>query len=503
MADEAYRPSEPTSLRETGIPLSVNESLLLKRLAVVGSSSGRQLANDICLPFAALEPLLQQLRSRQAIVHNGSAPLNDYNYVLTESGRERAAQAMERCAYVGPAPVPLMDYVLSVEAQSIRAESPKRDQLRAAFADITIDEALFESLGPAINSGAGLFLYGEPGNGKSTLAQRITQCFGHEVWVPHAIFEDGQIIKFFDAAYHQRGNEDTNSLMLEAAYDRRWIKIRRPTVIVGGELTMESLEIRHDPNSNVSEASLQMKSNCGCLLVDDFGRQRIEPTELLNRWIVPLEGGIDFLTLSTGKKIQVPFEQLIIFSTNLEPSDLVDDAFLRRIPYKIEIGDPTPKEFHLLFQIYAERFECEYLPKVVDYLINQHFLGCGRRMRRCHPRDLLSQIRNFCVYNDLPMEMRPEYFDRVVNSYFTSVLDNAEVTETHATSAKPVVAAAPAQPAASPQPPAASRPVAAPQPKPAPVANPAAPPAARPAPPVPPAAESWPQVPSPGTQSQP
>lgn len=423
MADESFRPSEPTSIQETGLPLSMIESLLIKRLAVVGMSSGRQLANDLCIPFASLEKLFQHLRARQMIVHKGSAPLNDYSYALTENGRDRADVANQACSYVGPAPVPLIDYVLSAEAQTIRAESPKRADLRAAFKDISINESLFESLGPAINSGAGLFLYGEPGNGKSTLAQRITQCFGHEIWVPHAIFEDGQIIKFYDAAYHIKTQDDSDSLIHEAAYDKRWVKIRRPTVVVGGELTMDSLEIRHDPQSNVSEASLQMKSNCGCLLVDDFGRQRIEPTELLNRWIVPLESRIDFLQLASGKKIQVPFEQLIIFSTNLEPSDLVDDAFLRRIPYKIEIGDPSPKEFHVLFQIYCEKFDCEYLPDVVDYLINTHFIQAKRRMRRCHPRDLLSQIRNFCVYNELPMEIRNEYFDRVVKSYFTIALN--------------------------------------------------------------------------------
>ena len=424
MADESFRPSEPTTLQETGLPVSLVEALIIKRLAVVGLCSGRQLANDLCLPFAALEKMFQQLRSRQIMVHKGSAPLNDYSYALTETGRDRAAIASRVCSYVGPAPVPLIDYVLSAEAQTIRAESPKRAQLRNAFRDISINETLFESLGPAVNSGAGLFLYGEPGNGKSTLAQRITQCFGHEIWIPHAIFEDGQIIKFFDAAYHQQAQDDSDSLIHDAGHDKRWLKIRRPTVVVGGELTMDSLEIRHDPNSNVSEASLQMKSNCGCLLVDDFGRQRIEPQELLNRWIVPLESRVDFLTLATGKKIQVPFEQLIIFSTNLEPSDLVDEAFLRRIPYKIEISDPTPKEFHVLFQIYCEKFDCEYNPEVVDYLLNIHFIRPGRRLRRCHPRDLLSQIRNFCTYNELPMEIRPEYFDRVVRSYFTMVLNN-------------------------------------------------------------------------------
>jgi predicted ATPase with chaperone activity len=424
MADESFRPSEPGTMADTGLPISLIESLIVKRLAVVGMTSGRQLANDICLPFAAIEKLYQNLRSRQIIVHQGSAPLNDYNYSLTENGRDRAAVASSMCSYVGPAPVPLMEYVLSAEAQTIRAESPKREELRTAFRDISINETLFENLGPAINSGAGLFLYGEPGNGKSTLAQRITQCFGNEIWVPHTIYEDGQIIKFFDAAYHQQTQDDSDSLIHEAAYDKRWVKIKRPTVVVGGELTMDSLEIRHDPGSNVSEAAIQMKSNCGCLLIDDFGRQRIEPQELLNRWIVPLESRIDFLSLASGKKIQVPFEQLIIFSTNLEPSQLVDDAFLRRIPYKIEIADPSPKEFHVLFQIYCAKFKCEYKEDIVDYLLTKHFIEAKRRLRRCHPRDLLSQIRNFCVYNELPMEMRTEYFDRVVKSYFTVVLNS-------------------------------------------------------------------------------
>jgi predicted ATPase with chaperone activity len=423
LAEESFRPTEPQSYADTGIPTSIIESLTLKRLSVAGMSSGRQLANDVCLPFSLIEQTLSHLRTHQLIVHKGSTPLNDYIYALTDQGRERADIAMKACAYIGPAPVPLMEYVLSVEAQTIRAESPKRYQLQQAFRDISINEILFESLGPAINSGAGLFLYGEPGNGKTTIAQRITQCFGHEIWVPHAIFEDGQIIKFFDAAYHQKGQDESDKTMDAFESDKRWIKIRRPTVVVGGELTMDALEIRHDPRSNVSEASLQMKSNCGCLLVDDFGRQRIEPVELLNRWIVPLENRIDFLTLSTGKKIQVPFEQLIIFSTNLEPSDLVDDAFMRRIPYKIEISDPCAEEFHYLFQIYCKKFDCEYRPDVVNYLIQTHFVIPGRRMRRCHPRDLLSQIRNFCLYNDLPVEIRREYFDRVVKSYFTVVIN--------------------------------------------------------------------------------
>ena len=206
------------------------------------------------------------------------------------------------CAYVGPAPVPLISYVLSVEAQTIRAETPRRQQLEAAFSDISVEPQLFGSLGPAVNSGAGLFLYGPPGNGKSTLAKRITKCFGQAIWIPQVIVEDNQLIKLYDAAYHQAAADDENELVKTAEYDRRWIKVRRPTVIVGGELTMDSLEIRYDPTSKTSEAPIQLKSNCGCLLIDDFGRQRVEPLELLNRWIVPLENRVDFLTLGNRQE---------------------------------------------------------------------------------------------------------------------------------------------------------------------------------------------------------
>jgi hypothetical protein len=347
---------------------------------------------------------------------------------------------MNACAYSGPAPVPLMDYVLSVEAQSIRAESPKKEDLRAAFEGISVNEDMFATLGPAVNSGAGLFLYGEPGNGKTTLAKRITQCFAQKVWIPHALYEDGQIIKVYDAAYHEIDRAIEESFIKASAYDTRWIKIHRPTVVVGGELTLDNLEIVHNASANVSEAPLQLKSNCGCLLIDDFGRQRVDPIELLNRWIVPLENRVDYLTLSTGKKIQVPFEQLIIFSTNLEPKDLVDDAFLRRIPYKIEVGDPKADEFHALFKLSASAFKCEYNRDAVEHLLQEHYYSSDRRMRRCHPRDLLNQIRNYCVYNDQELEMTKQLFDHVVNSYFTAVLPNDVGNGTRRTAAKSATA---------------------------------------------------------------
>ncbi|HEX2476151.1 MAG TPA: hypothetical protein VHK01_15475, partial [Lacipirellulaceae bacterium] len=250
---------------------------------------------------------------------------------------------------------------------------------------------------------------------------RMVDCFAQYIWIPRTVIEDGQYIKLFDAAFHQAASEADQSILKGGGVDRRWVRIRRPTVIVGGELTMDSLEIRHDPKSNISEAPIQLKSNCGCLLVDDFGRQRIDPTQLLNRWIVPLECRQDFLTLATGKKIQVPFEQLIIFSTNLEPHDLADEAFLRRIPYKIEIKDPSPTEFGKLFEAACQSFGCRFFPEAVHYLIQTHYAPYHRPLRRCHARDLLSQIKNYCAYYGRPMELRPDYIDRVVKSYFTAV----------------------------------------------------------------------------------
>jgi predicted ATPase with chaperone activity len=421
LSEDSFRPSEPRTLEETGVSSQITESIVLKYLALIGSANGRQIADVICLPFVILEPLYNAMRQRQLLVHSGSAQLNDYVYCLTEMGRARAKQYMESCSYVGAVPVPLDDYIVSVEAQSVKAEVPREAQLKKAFADVLVDKEFLDTLGPAINSGAGMFLYGAPGNGKTLLARRMTLCFGSSIWIPKVVTDDGQFIKLFDAACHEPIDEGGNSILKASEHDRRWIRIKRPTVMTGGELTMDALELRHDPRSNVSEAPLQLKSNGGCLLIDDFGRQRMEPRILLNRWIVPLEAKVDYLLLATGKKIQVPFDQLIIFSTNLEPCTLADEAFLRRIPYKIEIGDPSRDEFHRLFKFEARKYGCEYKPDPVEYLLEKHYRPIGRPMRRCHPRDFLQQMRNHCTYHGYPVEMRNDYFDRVVQSYFTVV----------------------------------------------------------------------------------
>ena len=421
LSDDIFHPVEPQTLEETGVSPVLIETLVYKYLLQVGSAAGRTIAKRLCLPFGILEDMLLALRSRQMLVHQGQGQVGDYFYALTEQGATRARGAMQACAYVGPVPVPLDDYILSVEAQTIRAEAAKRQQLEEAFRGISVEPQMMELLGPAVNSGAGLFLYGAPGNGKTTIVKRITRCFGQHIWVPHTLIDDGQFIKLYDASCHERVESTEESLLKNESSDSRWIKIPRPTVVVGGELTMDSLEIRHDPTTNVSEASLQLKSNCGCLLIDDFGRQRIDPTDLLNRWIVPLENRLDYLCLATGKKIQVPFEQLIIFSTNLQPTDLADEAFLRRIPYKIEVGDPSLNEFRTLFEVFCRSFGCQFRPEAVEYLVDTHYKPHARPLRRCQPRDLLTQIHNYCVYHDIQMELRPDYLDRVVNSYCTAV----------------------------------------------------------------------------------
>jgi hypothetical protein len=421
LTEESFRPSPPRNIEEAGLTESLVDSLICKHLAVTGNESGRSIAESVCLSFGVLEERFQKLRTRQLIAHKGAAPLNDYVYTLTDQGREYAQQQFELCAYRGPAPVPLSDYVMSVDAQTITAEAVRRKQLEQAFQDISVNPALFSQLGPAINSGAGLFLYGAPGNGKTTLAERITLCFGQNIWIPRALIVEGEIVKLFDQAYHTPVTGAKNKLMRQDGHDTRWVQVRRPTVVVGGELTMDSLEIRHNPRTNVSEAPLQMKSNCGSLLIDDFGRQRVNHIELLNRWIVPLEKHHDYLTLASGKKIQVPFDQLIIFSTNLDPRQLTDEAFLRRIPYKINVPDPDEEEFHHLFGLVAPQVGCGYDRRAVESLLERHYRGRGRPLRRCHPRDLLLQIHNYCAYNDLSMEMRPDYFDMVVENYFTVV----------------------------------------------------------------------------------
>jgi predicted ATPase with chaperone activity len=415
-----FRPKPIGDFEEAKLNHAQVESLILKFLLNIGVASGRRIADELGLPFGPFPEFLRQLKNNQIVAYTNSATANDYLYSLTDAGRARAKIYLEECSYVGTAPVPFEDYVKSVAAQTITAEQPKEADLRRAFSDLLISEEMFSVLGPAINSGRGMFLYGYPGNGKTSIAERITRCFGTTVWIPRVIDVEGQIIKVFDMANHEPIAPRRSGLMRDDDVDHRWIEIRRPTLIAGGELRMEDLEIHYDPLTKICEAPLQLKSNNGTFLIDDFGRQRMAPIELLNRWIVPLEKRYDFLCLPNGKKIRVPFDQLILFSTNLEPKQLVDEAFLRRIPYKINASDPTERMFRQMFEIFAPKLGFPDVPReAIDYLIERHYRRVNRPFRCCQPRDLLLQIRNYCVYNDLPLELKPTFFDFAAGNYFT------------------------------------------------------------------------------------
>ncbi len=414
-----FLPIEPESFQEAGLSESEVELLILKFLLARGDAVGRDIADQVKLPFVLIDQLLRTMKNDQLVGHRGSAPMNDYQYQLTDMGRERARRHVEQCTYFGAAPVTLNDYIKSVHAQSLTKMHPTPEDLRRAFGDLVLSPRMLDRLGPAINSGRGLFLFGPPGNGKTSIAERVTIAFGEEIWIPRALGVGGEIIRLFDPVTHDVVQIDSCAgLIDQRKIDKRWVRIRRPTIIAGGELTMSQLEVMPNHATGICEAPLQMKSNCGTLVIDDFGRQRMSIDELLNRWIVPLETRFDFLNLPHGKKIRVPFDQLIIFSTNLEPRELVDEAFLRRIPYKIEATDPREDEFRGLFIILAAKMEIEYNQDAMDYLIETHYKKAGRPFRFCQPRDLLLQIRNYCTYHNLPLEMTEEYLDKAVDIYF-------------------------------------------------------------------------------------
>ena len=418
---EGFVPRQPRTMRETGVPPVMIEKIIMRYLFQVGLETSRKIATQTRLPFKVIEPMLRQLRQDKHIDLAGTTSTGDSEFVITEAGRDRAKRYAEECTYFGAVPVSLEDYVASVSAQTIAGQIVTKDDLRRAFKGLIINEAMMNRLGPASNSGRGMFLFGEPGNGKTSIAERVTEAFGTTVWIPRAIAIEGDIMRIYDPAVHQAIEDQTSasSLMDSQDIDRRWVQVKRPTVIAGGELTMNELEISLNPTSRICESPLQVKSNCGTLVIDDFGRQKMPVDMLLNRWIVPLEKRYDFLNMPNGKKIQIPFDQLIIFSTNLEPKDLVDGAFLRRIPYKIEVPDPSEAEFRDLFRIMCEKLSFPYDAAAIDYLIKTHYKAKTRPYRLCQPRDLLLQVRNYCQYHSVPLQLSPEAFDAAVLNYFS------------------------------------------------------------------------------------
>jgi len=418
VTEQRFYPRVPKDLNQTGLHEKLIEDLIFKLLHSRGVMTGRLISDEICLPFKIIEKVLLSLKKQMLLAYRSDSGTNDFVYMLTEQGRTKALIAVETSAYVGSAPVPYAEYLGSFESQSIQREKPGFEELQNAFHDLVMEPHILDTLGPAINSGRGVFLYGAPGNGKTSIAKRIHKCFTDFIYIPKTLLISGQLLKFYDLQWHKAVAVENNAKAPQ--YDKRWIKIERPSIVVGGEMDLESLEIKYNPVTKISEAPLQMKANCGTFVVDDFGRQRVSPIDLLNRWILPLEKRIDFLTLSNGIKFQVPFDELLIFCTNIDPNEFLDEAFLRRIPYKVKLEDPTEEKFRRIMEFMAPKYDIEYDEAIVTYLIDHYFRGI-RPFRNCHPRDILEQIVNTSAYQRIQPRLTENLLKIAANNYFVAV----------------------------------------------------------------------------------
>ena len=417
-------PLAPSTIEETGLSADLLGQLFVKTL-YTGEATGIAIAERLCLPFGILTPLVDAVRAEHLIevrgtAGSGAAGAAGYRYALTDLGRDRARQFLDANQYVGPAPVPLESYVSAMKAGSATRGYIDRDRLRAGFSHLVIGDEVLDQVGPAVNAGRAIFLYGPPGNGKTVIAEGMGRALGGDLYVPYAIDVGGQTVTVFDPVSHDsiEGDDPQTSVIATAPRDRRWVRIRRPVVVVGGELTLEMLDLSFNPISKFHEAPIQMKANGGVFLVDDFGRQRIRPQDLLNRWIVPLESRVDYLTLHTGRKFQVPFEVLVVFATNLDPMALADEAFLRRIPYKIRIVDPTVEQFTRIFEMSCRRQQVHFHQDMVPYLLSRHYASRQRPLRACHPRDLIAQVAALCRYRGHEPVITPELLDAACRAHF-------------------------------------------------------------------------------------
>jgi len=420
-------PPAPETLADTGLLADAIRDLILKVLYVQGTRSGHHIADVLRLPFAIVDDELLTLQQRRYIEVRGTTGPNRASYLfeLVGTGRDRAKDALEASQYVGAAPVPLAQYRAWIENQSIRHAHVTGDSLRTGFSQLVLNDSLFDVMGPAVNSAKSIFLYGHPGNGKTAIAEAISQLLGGVLYLPYAVDIDGQIMLVHDPVHHVELEEPESvsgpdALWLHSgpSFDRRYARVRRPVVVTGGELTLDQLDLRYDPFTKLYQAPFQVKANGGVLIVDDFGRQRVPPRDLLNRWIVPLEKRIDYLTLHTGGKFPVPFDCLLIFATNLDPAELVEEAFLRRIHYKIAVVDPTRSQYEEIFRRCCAAAGLEYSPQAVSYVFSEFYDKRGIPPRGCHPRDLVSHVQDIAKYCEMKPQLTTDLLDRACESYF-------------------------------------------------------------------------------------
>lgn len=426
-------PRSPTTLAECGLQLGHIADLVLKQLYLHGTLLGGDIARATRLPFSIVDEALRAMRDQKCIeVASGDLVGRvSYRFALTELGRARARESFEHCRYVGPAPVPIEQYIEQCQLQHVTGAACTMTGLQSTFRDSVIRRSLLEELGPAVCSGTSIFVHGPAGNGKTLISKGLGRFLneqGGEIYVPYAIQAESSIITLFDPGIHHttddlpsprsEGTPESPSYVVPDGYfDIRWRRIRRPVVVTGGELTLDMLELQYNESGNFYTAPMHIKANGGVFLIDDFGRQLVRPKDLLNRWIVPLEERVDYLTLTTGRKFMLPFEQLIIFSTNLDPRELVDDAFLRRIRHKVKIESPDRDMFTEIFQLICRQRQVEFKPEVVDLLFTKYY-DFGRTPRSSDPRDLLQIADSICRFHERPVVLDNNLIDEAARRFF-------------------------------------------------------------------------------------
>ena len=420
-----WNPPSINSIADTGLNMLTVADLALKVLYLGGVMDGHDISEVIKLPYTGIiDSIIDFLKREKFVEVRGAGGFGDasFQYVISSKGSEKAREALERSQYAGAAPVTLTQYVASLKSQNRDRLVVHEEELRQVLQHLVISEELLGRVGPAINSGRSIFLYGPPGNGKTTVAEVIGRLIlGDDMWIPYSIDVDGQVIRVFDDVNHELSDKGAVKQGTGVITDPRWVRIKRPMIMVGGELTLAGLDLVYDDINKFYEAPFQVKANGGMFLIDDFGRQQVRPRDLLNRWIVPLEKGSDFLTLATGRKIEIPFYVLIVFSTNLDPRELVDDAFLRRIRHKIQITDPSYEEFREIFKRVCDSKRIRYDENVLAYLLKEWYINHDRPLRAVHPRDLINQVIDISTYLNQPPTLTKEMIDRAAAGYFVKL----------------------------------------------------------------------------------